>query len=109
MEIKEIRALTNMSQAKFAKAMNIPLITIAQWESGTRKPPKYVVDMLERVVKEDFGEVGTYIVVVRGADGNTCQDYIQAISSQQAVDFLYGESRDEFEILDVAKVVNDWK
>ena len=51
--------------------------------------------------------VSTYRVYYR--EGDETQDiYIQAISAQQAVDFARGDS-DDIEIIDVAKVVNNWK
>lgn len=54
MTIKEIRALTGLSQTKFGNQYGIPMRTIQDWEAGARKPPEYVVKLLERVVKEDF-------------------------------------------------------
>ena len=54
MTIKEIRTLTGLSQTKFGNLYGIPLRTIQDWEAGARKPPEYVVALLERVVKEDF-------------------------------------------------------
>lgn len=54
MTIKEIRTLTGLSQTKFGNLYGIPLRTIQDWEAGARKPPEYVVTLLERVVKEDF-------------------------------------------------------
>lgn len=56
MTIKEIRALTGMSQAKFAKKYEIPQRTLESWEMGDRNPPEYVLKMLERIVLEDIEE-----------------------------------------------------
>lgn len=53
MTIREIRALTGLSQAKFGERYGIPLRTIQDWEAGVRTPPTYVVALLERVVRED--------------------------------------------------------
>ena len=53
MELKEIRKLLGLSQAAFGKKYNIPVRTIEQWESGRRKAPIYVLELLERVVVED--------------------------------------------------------
>ena len=52
--IKEIRALTGLSQTKFGDRYQIPMRTIQDWEAGKRVPPEYVVTLLERVVKEDY-------------------------------------------------------
>ena len=54
MELKEMRKLLGLSQAAFGKKYNIPVRTIEQWESGRRKAPIYVLELLERVVTEDF-------------------------------------------------------
>ena len=54
MNIREIRALANLSQANFGKKYNIPLRTIQDWEAGKRKPPIYVVELLEFKVRYDF-------------------------------------------------------
>lgn len=56
MKIKEVRALTGLSQAKFGAKYGIPKRTIEDWESGRRKPPEYLLKLLERAVKEDFEE-----------------------------------------------------
>lgn len=51
MNIKEIRTKTNLSAQKFGDKYGIPLRTIQDWERGERKPPEYVVDLLNRVVE----------------------------------------------------------
>lgn len=52
--IKEIRALTGLSQDQFSKAYGIPLGTLQHWEAGERKPPEYVIKLLEKVVKHEI-------------------------------------------------------
>ena len=54
MTIKEIRALTGLSQNQFGAKYGIPARTIQDWEGGRRNPPPYVVSLLERVVREDI-------------------------------------------------------
>lgn len=56
MTINEIRKLTGLSQAAFGVRYGIPKRTIESWEMGVRVPPAYVVDLLERAVKEDYDE-----------------------------------------------------
>ncbi|MCQ2479036.1 MAG: helix-turn-helix domain-containing protein [Clostridia bacterium] len=51
---KQIRALTGLSQAKFAEYYGIPKKTIEKWESEERTPPSYVLALLERAVRIDF-------------------------------------------------------
>lgn len=53
MTIKEIRGLTGLSQARFGAKYNIPTHTIEVWEMGIRKPPAYVLELLERCVVAD--------------------------------------------------------
>ena len=54
MTIKEIRALTELSQAKFCKMYGIPKRTLENWESGKSPAPSYTIALLERAVKEDY-------------------------------------------------------
>lgn len=53
MEIKEIREQTGLSQVEFCKRYGIPKGTLCHWESGERKPPLYVLNLLEKVVEKD--------------------------------------------------------
>ena len=52
--IKNLRASTGLSQAGFAEAYHIPKRTVQDWESGRRKPPDYVVDLLAFKVQNDL-------------------------------------------------------
>ena len=52
MTIKGIRALTGLSQSKFAGRYGIPVRTLQGWEAG-KKVPDYVLVLLDRVVHED--------------------------------------------------------
>lgn len=54
MQIKEIRALTNLSQSEFSEKYKIPLATIRHWEQGQRKCPEYIMDLLEFRVRKDL-------------------------------------------------------
>jgi putative transcriptional regulator len=54
---RKIRAMSGLTQAAFSEKYNIPKRTIENWESlsdNKRNAPDYVLDLLERVVKEDF-------------------------------------------------------
>lgn len=53
MTIKEMREYLNVSRAEFSRRYNIPIRTLEDWESEKRIPPEYVVQLLERAVKED--------------------------------------------------------
>lgn len=52
--LKNIRAITGLSQRKFGEWLNIPLRTIEEWEAGRRNPPQYVVDLIEFKVKTEY-------------------------------------------------------
>lgn len=55
MNIKEIRALTKLSQVNFANKYGIPRRTLEDWESGKHNPAPYVLDMLEKMVLDNEG------------------------------------------------------
>lgn len=50
-EIQAIRARTRLSQAVFAKLLNVSLSSVRQWEQGKRKPTgstKVLLDLLNK-------------------------------------------------------------
>ena len=51
MKIKEMRAKTGLSQTKFASLFGIPVATLKDWEQGRRKPPEYVVTMVQTILE----------------------------------------------------------
>lgn len=51
----EIRKMSGLSQRNFADCYGIPYPSIINWERGIRKPPDYLMLMLERIVREDTG------------------------------------------------------
>ena len=51
--VSDLRALAGISRSEFSRRYGIPVRTMEDWESGKRTPPEYVVNLLERVVKED--------------------------------------------------------
>lgn len=60
MTIREIRALTNLSQPQFCEKYHIPLPTLRKWEQGKREPPDYVIELLEFRVREDLNMCGEF-------------------------------------------------
>jgi len=56
MTVKEIRKRTGLSQVKFGEKYHIPKRTIEDWETEKRIPPVYVVELLDRVTREDFAK-----------------------------------------------------
>ena len=57
MEIREMRARLGDTQSEFASRYNIPFRTIQNWETGARKPSEYILNLLEKQVKELKEEV----------------------------------------------------
>ena len=53
MNIKELRIKTGLSQKEFSEKYFIPKRTIQDWESGVRKPSKYVMDLLTFYVENE--------------------------------------------------------
>lgn len=54
MTARQIRELTGLSRVRFCEKYNIPLRTMENWEGGVNNAPQYVLDLLERAVREDF-------------------------------------------------------
>lgn len=52
----EIRGILGISRAAFSRRYNIPLRTLEDWDAGRKNPPEYVLQMLERIVREDKEE-----------------------------------------------------
>lgn len=56
MTVREIRYQLGWSQRKFAEYFGIPVVNVQHWEQGVAKPPAYVVQMLERIVKLEMAQ-----------------------------------------------------
>jgi len=54
MTIIEMRKRLGVTQSEFASRYHIPFRTIQNWESGDRKPPEYILELLENQVSEDL-------------------------------------------------------
>lgn len=48
--IKQIRKAMQLTQEQFAFKFNIPVSTLQKWETRARKPPEYVIGMIEHIV-----------------------------------------------------------
>ena len=53
-DIKSIREYSGLTQKDFAEKYSIPLRTLEGWSSGRRNPPDYVLNLLKKVVEQDF-------------------------------------------------------
>ena len=54
MNIRELRTRLGDTQSEFAARYNIPFRTIRNWETGVRKPPEYILNLLEQRIHEDL-------------------------------------------------------
>ena len=54
MDIREMRTKLGDTQSEFAERYHIPFRTIQNWETGVRKPPEYILSLLEHQVNEDL-------------------------------------------------------
>lgn len=53
MTIKELRQQTRLTQTAFAKYFEIPLRTVQDWEAGKRKPPEYLVKLMQYKLEKE--------------------------------------------------------
>lgn len=51
-QVKRIRALTKLSQAKFAKMLDVELATLQNWEQGRRNPTGPARALLKAIEKD---------------------------------------------------------
>lgn len=54
MSIRDLRKLLGDTQSEFSERYNIPFRTIQNWESGVRKPPEYIMDLLKQRINGDL-------------------------------------------------------
>lgn len=54
MNIREMRTRLGDSQSEFAARYSIPFRTIQNWEADIRKPPEYVMNLLESRIRFDL-------------------------------------------------------
>lgn len=54
MDIRGMRTKLGDTQSEFAARYQIPFRTIQNWETGVRKPPDYIMNLLEQRIQEDL-------------------------------------------------------
>ena len=54
MIIREMRTELGDTQSEFATRYNIPFRTIQNWETGVRKPPEYIIELLGQRARADL-------------------------------------------------------
>lgn len=88
MNIRELRTQLGDTQSEFAARYNIPFRTIQNWETGKRKPPDYIVDLLQTRIQADL--INRKTAVLPNHDPHKIDlpdrsDFIGAISWLKAV------------------------
>ena len=53
-ESERIRKILGISRAEFSRRYHIPVRTLEDWDAGKATPPPYVIELLERVVRQDL-------------------------------------------------------
>ena len=54
MDLREMRAQLGLTQQGFAKRYDIPFRTVQNWETGLRRPPEYIIRLLEYRIRHDL-------------------------------------------------------
>ncbi len=86
--VREMRKALGITQSEFAVRYNIPFRTIQNWETEQRKPPEYILDLLEKRIKEDAVNRRTVKLPEydpKKEDLPKRRDYIGAVSWLKAV------------------------
>lgn len=94
MTIREMRVRLGETQSEFAARYHIPFRTIQNWETGLRKPPAYIVSLLEARIQSDLINRKTTVLPKYSSqkrDLPTRSDYIGALGWLSAVRECIGE------------------
>ena len=94
MNIREMRTRLGDTQSEFAARYHIPFRTVQNWETGLRKPPEYIIDLLENRIREDLVNRKTSTLPKydsRKSDLPKRSDYVGSISWLKAVRDRIGE------------------
>lgn len=95
MTIRDMRTQLGVTQSEFAQRYNIPFRTIQNWETGLRKPPEYMISLLENRIKEDLVNRKTIALPkydLHKSDLPRRSDYVGTLSWLKAVHEKLGEN-----------------
>ena len=95
MDIREMRTRLGDTQSEFAARYNIPFRTVQNWETGLRKPPEYILSLLEERIREDLVNRKTAALPKydpRKSDLPKRSDYVGSLSWLKAVRERIGEN-----------------
>lgn len=93
MDIKELRALTGLSQEEFADRYGIPIHTLHKWElpednSNYRSCRPYILSLLERAVRADFPTGKEKSIVSLEKENSDLWDFLESRGLSREA-FLY--------------------
>lgn len=95
MNIREMRTRLGDTQSEFAARYNIPFRTIQNWEACVRKPPEYVMNLLESRIRADLVNRRTTALPEYDPQKNDLpkrSDYVGAVAWLKAVRECIGET-----------------
>lgn len=95
MTLREMRTQLGDTQSEFADRYHIPFRTVQNWETGVRKPPEYIMNLLEQRIQEDLINRKTVILPKYDPlkkDLPKRSDFIGAMAWLRAVRECIGES-----------------
>ena len=94
MDLPTMRTQLGDTQSEFSRRYSIPFRTIQNWETGLRKPPDYMLSLLESRIKEDLMNHKTVVLPKydpHKPDLPKRKDFIGAVSWLKAVQDCLGE------------------
>lgn len=94
MNIREMRTRLGDTQSEFAARYHIPFRTVQNWETGLRKPPEYMMSLLESRIREDLVNRKTATLPKydsRKSDLPKRSEFVGAVSWLKAVRDRIGE------------------
>lgn len=95
MDIREMRTQLGDTQSEFAMRYSIPFRTVQNWEAGVRKPPEYIMNLLEDRTHADLANRKTSTLPRYNAAKHNLpkrSSYVGAIAWLKAVRDCIGES-----------------
>lgn len=95
MNVRDLRKQLGDTQGEFARRYHIPFRTIQNWETGTRKPPEYILDLLQHRIREDLVNRKAFRLPEFDAGKKNLPDrsgYVGAMAWLKAVKSCLGEN-----------------
>ena len=79
MDIKELRKTLMLTQAEFAKKLDVNVATVSRWERGIKKPHPVYLRMMKRMTKNALLRSHNYYLI--GMDGKSRAENIEDANS----------------------------